>query len=411
MDKLTEHYAQLLGLGEGWQVERVDLDLTAQRVEIRLGRVAGAAVCCPDCQTVRPLKDHAPERRWRHLDTMQFETVLVARVPRTNCPDCGVLNTAVPWAEPHGRFTLLFEAFAIHVLQAAASVEQARRLLRLDWHAAQSIMTKAVERGLAGRELEHVTHVGIDEKNFGRGHDYVSVLTDIDGRRVLEVAPGRTREAADSLWNTLSDPQRRQVRAVAMDMWPAFLGSAAEHVPQAAVVHDKFHISQHLGEAVDRVRRAEHQQLRRAGDERLTGSRYLWLTKEENLSAERKAAFQDLKDSSLKTSKAWAIRELFRDFWEQPSEADGRTFFGDWHAWAVRCRLPPMVKVAQMLRRHRERIVTWFQHPISNAAAEGFNSRIQALKSAARGFRNFANYRTRILFFCGRLPLRPTSRQ
>jgi len=223
--------------------------------------------------------------------------------------------------------------------------------------------------------------------------------------------PGRTREAADSLWNTLSDPQRRQVRAVAMDMWPAFLGSAAEHVPQAAVVHDKFHISQHLGEAVDRVRRAEHQQLRRAGDERLTGSRYLWLTKEENLSAERKAAFQDLKDSSLKTSKAWAIRELFRDFWEQPSEADGRTFFGDWHAWAVRCRLPPMVKVAQMLRRHRERIVTWFQHPISNAAAEGFNSRIQALKSAARGFRNFANYRTRILFFCGRLPLRPTSRQ
>jgi len=322
-----------------------------------------------------------------------------------------VLNTAVPWAEPHGRFTLLFEAFAIHVLQAAASVEQARRLLRLDWHAAQSIMTKAVERGLAGRELEHVTHVGIDEKNFGRGHDYVSVLTDIDGRRVLEVAPGRTREAADSLWNTLSDPQRRQVRAVAMDMWPAFLGSAAEHVPQAAVVHDKFHISQHLGEAVDRVRRAEHQQLRRAGDERLTGSRYLWLTKEENLSAERKAAFQDLKDSSLKTSKAWAIRELFRDFWEQPSEADGRTFFGDWHAWAVRCRLPPMVQVAQMLRRHRERIVTWFQHPISNAAAEGFNSRIQALKSAARGFRNFANYRTRILFFCGRLPLRPTSRQ
>lgn len=409
MDRLSEHYALLLGLGDDWLVDNVDLDLPCQKVTIELSRNTKTPVCCPECQQQRPLKDHAAERTWRHLDTMQFETVLIARTPRTNCPDCGVLNTDVPWAEPHGRFTLLFEAFAIRVLKAAASIEQGRQLLRLDWHAANTIMTRAVERGLERRELDELTHVGMDEKSFGKGHNYVSVMTDIDGQRVLEVAPGRTKEAAETLWNTLSDEQKAKVKAVAMDMWPAFMTSAAEHVPDADIVHDRFHISKHLGDAVDKVRRDEHKTLKADGDERLTGSRYLWLTNEENHSDKQADEFESLKGAQLKTSRAWAIRELFRDFWDQPGPYTGRLFFTKWYVWAVRCRLKPMVKVAKMLKRHLERIVTWFQHRITNATAEGFNSRIQSLKSAARGFRNFANYRTRILFSCGRLDMKPDS--
>ena len=190
-------------------------------------------------------------------------------------------------------------------------------------------------------------------------------------------------------------------------MSAAFLGSTQEYAPHADVVHDRFHLSKHLGEAVDRVRRAEHKALKQAGDERLTGSRYLWLTNEENLPEERAATFEQLKNANLKTSRAWAIRELFRDFWEQPGEFTGRSFFKEWYAWASRCRLKPIVAVAKMFKKHLDRIVTWFRYPITNAAAEGFNSRIQSLKSAARGFRNFDNYRTRILFFCGKLKLQP----
>ncbi|MEX0724943.1 MAG: ISL3 family transposase [Planctomycetaceae bacterium] len=257
------------------------------------------------------------------------------------------------------------------------------------------------------RDLDEIRHVGLDEKSFGKGHDYVSVMTDIDGGRVLDVAPGRTQEAADSLWKTLSEDQKAQVQAVAMDMWAAFINSAEQHVPHADIVHDRFHIAKHLGEAVDQVRRAEHKALKQAGDERLTGSRYLWLTNEEHLSEKKAAVFEDLKDSKLKTSRAWAMRALFRDFFEQRTEAKGRAFFKQWYAWASRCRLKPMVKVAKMIKRHFERIVTWFSHRISNASAEGFNSLIQALKSAARGFRKFENYRTRILFFCGKLDLYP----
>jgi transposase len=407
MNTLAEHYARLLGLGDDWQVTDVQLDLPSQSVSIRLQQAPGAPCRCPDCGEVRPLKDHAPQREWRHLDTMQFETILEARIPRTNCAQCGVLNVDLPWADPHGRFTLMFEAFAIQVLQAAGSIEQGRRLLRLSWHAAQDIMTAAVQRGLESRNLEEITHVGIDEKSFRRGQSYVSVMTDIDGRRVLEVTPERTGEAADKLWNTLSEEQKEQIEAVAMDMWPAFISSAEEHVPEAAIVHDKFHISKHLGEAVDKVRRAEHKALKREGNDRLTGTRYLWLTKAKNLSEERAATFEELKKAKLKTSRAWAIRDLFDDFWEQPGEYTGRAFFSDWYAWASRCRLKPLVKVAKMLKRHLDRIVTWFMHSITNSTAEGFNSRIQSLKSAARGFRNFDNYRTRILFFCGRLQLQP----
>ena len=419
MDKLSEHHAQLLGLGDSWLVDDVDLDLANQKVVIQLSRNPDAPVCCPECEQERPLKDHAAKREWRHLDTMQFETVLAARTPRTKRPDCGVLNVKVPWAEPHSRFTLFFEAFAIRVLQAASSIEQGRQLLGLCWSSANDIMTQAVERGLKRRDLDKVTDVGAaallttfdDEKSFGKGQDYVSIMTDIQGKRVLEVVPERTKDAADSLWKTLSDEQKEQIQAVSMDMWQAFMSSAAENVPNAKIVHDRFHIVKYLNEAVDKVRRAENKALQAEDDERLKGSRYLWLTSEENQSDEQSARFESLKTAQLKTARAWAIRELFEEFYDQAGESGGREFVKDWYSWAVRCRLQPVVKVAQMIKRHLDRIVTWFEHPISNGPAEGFNSRIQSIKAAARGFRKFANYRTRILFFCGKLDMRPAMRQ
>ena len=401
------HYARLLGLDDSWQVVDVELSLEEQRVQVWLEAAPGQAVRCSECGAERPLKDHAPERSWRHLDTMQFETVLITRVPRTNCPECGVKTCSVPWAEPHGRFTLMFEAFAIRVLQAAANTEPARKLLKLSWRSVQNIMDRAVERGLALRELDEVKHVGMDEKSFGRGQDYVSVMTDIDESRVLEVSRGHDEEAANELWDTLSQEQKDNVAAVAMDMWQAFENSAVRHVPKADIVHDRFHISKHLNEAVDKVRRQEHKALKKDGDETLKGTKQLWLFNPENISDEHWEEFEALKDMELKTARAGAIREQFRWFWEYQYAGNAKKFFRLWYQWASRCRLEPIKKVAKMLKRRLANILTWFRHHISNGPAEGFNSRIQSIKSAARGFRNFNNYRTRILFFCGKLELLP----
>lgn len=199
MEKLSEHYGLLLGLDDSWEASEVELDLEGQRVEIRLTH-RGGPVNCPECRTACSIADHAPERSWRHLDTMQFETVLRAATPRANCPRCGVKTIAVPWAGKHSRFTLLFEAFAVRVLQAANNVKRAAALLGLDWDSVHRIMERAVERGLARRSLDEVRHVGVDEKSFGRGHDYVSVLTDLSGARVLEVSQGRDQAGADALW-------------------------------------------------------------------------------------------------------------------------------------------------------------------------------------------------------------------
>ena len=408
MESLKSHYRALLGLNEFWIVTDVQLDVSGKRVTIRLEFV-GNHVECSDCSASCTMKDHAPERSWRHLDTMQFETVIVARVPRSQCEKCGVKTIAVPWADRHSRFTLLFEAVAIEVLLAASSIKAAASLLRLGWGSAHAIMERAVDRGLVARYLDGLRYVGIDEKSFGRGQDYVSVMTDSQASRVIEVVAGRTEESANELWKSLTEGQREALEAVSIDMWQAFENSVVKHAPGADIVYDKFHIAKHLNESVDKVRRAEHKQLKTQGDDRLTGTRQLWLFHPENLVESRQDELEALRKQQLKTARAWGIKDYFRWFWHYPNADAAREFFKDWYAWAIRSQLSPVKKVAKMLKKRLGNILTWFSHPISNASAEGFNSRIQSLKSNARGFRNFDNYRTRILFFCGKLRLKPHS--
>lgn len=407
MDPLSNHYHRMVGLDGNWSIADVDLNTDSQTLTLVLEYI-GKRVVCPECDQACAKKDHAAERSWRHLDAMQFQTILTARVPRSSCEACGVKTIAIPWAGKHSRFTLMFEAFAIDMLLAARSVQAAAIMLSIDWSTAQNIMERAVERGLQRRSLDDVKHVGIDEKNFGKGHDYVSVMADIDGSRVLEVAPERTIEACDSLWNTLSEKQLENIQAVAMDMWQAFETSTRKNVPNARIVYDRFHISKYLGEAVDKVRRAEHKGLMKVGDERLKGARYSLLFNPENLTEEKDDQLNAIVKSTLKTGRAWQLKELFRYFWEETDAVGGRAFFERWYSWAIRSRLEPIKKVARMLKGRLERILTWFTSPISNSTSEGFNSRIQAIKSAARGFRIFEHYRIRILFFCGKLDLKPT---
>jgi transposase len=405
--ELQKHYALLLGVGSPWEVKNVELKLAEKKVEIELGWQWGAPAKCPECGRECSIHDCAPERIWRHLDTMQFTTLIRARAPRSDCPEHGVKTTEVPWAAPQGRFTLLFERFAVEVLLASATISQACELLGISWDTAQEIMRRAVERGLERRQLEDLKHLGMDEKSFKRGQSYVTLLTDLDQSRVLDVVQERTTEAADQLWETLSAEQKQTVEAVAVDMWEPFIRTIEKQVPEADIVHDRFHVSKYLGEAVDQVRRQEHKELMAQGDERLKGTRQLWLYNPENFSPEQRVEFSALKDLHLKVARAWAAKEMFSQFWEYQQEGWARRFFKDWFGWVSRSQLKPVVEVAQMLKRHLDNLLTYLKHHITNAVTEGLNSKIQSLKSAARGFRNFRNYRIRILFFCGKLNLYP----
>jgi transposase len=405
--ELQKHDALLLGVGSPWEVKTVELKLPEKKVEIELAWQWGAAAQCPECGRACSIHDCAPERTWRHLDTMQFATLIRARAPRSACPEHGVKTMPVPWAAPQGRFTLLFERFAVDVLLASASVRQACELLGIGWDAAHEIMCRAVERGLERRQLEGLKYWGMDEKSFQRGQSDITLLTDWERSRVIDVVAERTTEAAGQLWQTLTPEQKPAVAAVAVDLWEPFIQTIQKEAPAADIVHDKFHVSQYLGEAVDKVRRAEHKELMAQGDETLKGTRQLWLYNPEHFNAEQAGEFSALKDLHLKVARAWAAKELFRKFWGYQEEGWARRFFKDWYGWVSRSRLQPVIEVAQMLKRHLENLLTYLKHHITNAVTEGLNSKIQSLKAAARGFRNFKNYRTRILFFCGKLDLYP----
>jgi len=408
----VELYRQLLGLDTPWTVTRVELKVTEQRVEVWAGHAEGVRWACPACAAELPLYDHAEERTWRHLDSCQFQTYLHARPPRVECPTHGVRQVRLPWAEPRARFTTLFEQLAIDVLRET-DVTGARRILRISWDEAWEIKRRAVARGRARRRAHVPARLGVDETAVARGHDYLTLVCDLDAGTVEYLAEERKQASLDGYFIGLPLAERSQIRAVAMDMWEPYVQSIHTHVPQAEgkIVFDVFHILQHMNEAVDRVRRQEHRLLRAQGDETLTGSKYVWLYGEENVPDHHQARFTELTRRGagrrLKTARAWALKESLRDLWRCRSRVAAEAQWRWWYGWATRARLKPVLEVARMIKRHLANVLTYFRHRITNAMSEGIASKIQALKKAANGFRNRDHFQTAIYFHCGGLDLYP----
>ena len=403
--KDTALYEHLLGIKTPWSVKRVDLSMSEQRVTVEVVLKKGQIWADPTNAQARAHVNGWSEREWRHLDTCQFETIIKARVPQLKYSDGTVEELAVPWAERYSRVTTLMEAFVLKLLEACQNTKKVCALCGLSWHTVNAIMIKGVQRGMQRRQADAISHLGLDEKSTERGHSYASILTDIDRSRVLDVMPGRTLSAASDLLGTLSPEQRAGVKAAAMDMWPAFMSAARNCLPNADIVHDRFHVSKYLNDAVDAVRRQEHRTLLKAGTSPLTGSKYAWMRRHADGRSSEAVSFRALNQLNLKTSRAWRIKENFSQFWLYRQTAAARRYFKSWAKHAMRSQLAPVKKVVKMLRRHEQGLLNYSAHRITNACAEGFNSAIQLIKANARGFRNFTNYRARILFHCGKLEM------
>lgn len=404
----TELYRHILGLESPWTVSKVELSTKDRRVDVWATHKKNASFSCPDCGRPAGLHDHAEERVWRHLDTCQFETYLHARVPRVNCTTHGVRQANVSWAEPRSRFTLLFERFAIDVLKET-DVAGGAKILGLSWDEAHLLMARAVARGQARKSKQIPALIGIDEKAFAKHHKYMSLVCNLETGTVEHVVEGRTEASVFSYFAPFTLADVAAIEAVAMDMWRPFINTVIRCVPDAheKIVFDRYHIVAHMNRAVDIVRRAEAKALRADGDETLTGSRYLWLYGAENVPEHRQAAFDDLKAQSLKTGRAWAIKEMLRELWDCPSREEAIAFHRRWHFWATHSRLAPVIKVARMVKSHLPNILSYYAHRVTNAASEGINSAIQTIKKRAFGYRNPENFKTAIYFHCGGLDLYP----
>lgn len=408
--KDTNLYQQILGDTSPWHVSSVRLDASAKTVEIEMAMSGDDLWGCPECGC--RMRGHGTERRkWRHLDSCQFKTFLVADVPRVNCPDHGTQTVKVPWSEARGRFTALFERFAID-LMLACSTKQAAELLQISWDQADGMKQRAVVRGLARRADEPVRRVCVDEKAVGRGQNYVTVVSSLDtGRaRVLYMGDGRKRATLDGFWLAMSAERLEGVDAVAMDMWQPFWDSTVTHVPQGVekIVHDPYHLATYMNKAVDTVRRAEHAALQYRDDDALKGSRMLWLYGEENVPSKWIRRFRKLaSNTKLKTARAWAVKELWRDFWKSPDQDSAAQTFKEWYREAMATRLEPVKKVARMFKAHLRNILTYFRLRISNGPAEAINSRISELVLQSCGYRNRERFKNDVFFHLGGLNLYP----
>ena len=392
----------MLGLQGSWYIKSVTLSKEIKQVTVEVALRKGLVWADPTNRTARAHINGWTERQWRHLDTCQFKTIIKARVPQLKYSDGTVKELPVPWADRYARVSLSMEAFVVELLQACPNIKSVCSLTDLSWKTVDTIMKKAVERGLTRRAQVPMEHLGLDEKSIEKGHSYASILTDVSGSRVLNLVRGRTQEAAQELLETtLSQEQRAGIEAVAMDMWPAYMGAVRETLPKASIVHDKFHVVKYLNECVDQVRRREHRAMSAAGFSPLVGTKYSWMRNFKDKRSSEAVQFRALHQMNLKTSRAWTIKETFAHFWTYHSISAASSFFTEWSNNAMRSKLEPV----KMLRRHLDGLLNYTRYHITNATAEGFNSVIQLIKTNARGFRSFESYRARILFHCGKLDL------
>jgi transposase len=401
-------FRRILGVEAPWTVARVDLDVKRQRIDVWLEHGGIGSFACPQCGKKLSLYDHKEEREWRHLDTMQLQTWVHARMPRVECPDHGVKQVEVSWAEPGSRFTKFFERFAIDVGQET-DTKGASKILRLSWDEAWGIQERAVERGIARKPPLVLRLMGVDEKSVGHGQQYATLVYNLEKGTVEWIGEERKKETLDRFFQTLTQEQRTAIEGVALDMWDPFITSTLEHVPGAKekLVFDRFHIMKHANEGVDKVRKSENRELWKDGDPTLKGSKYIWLYRGENLPEKYQDRFAALQALHLKTGRAYALKEALAELWSYVSPGWARSYWKRWYFWATHSRLEPMKRVAAMIKDHLTGVMNYFAHRITNAVAEGLNSKIATIQKMAYGYRNKSHFRTAVLFRCGGLDLYP----
>lgn len=397
-------FTAALGLTPPWRVVRVDFDQQRAQLDLRLDFPTGSRFACPakDCdQHACPVHD-TTAKTWRHMDFFQHKAFLHARLPRVRCPEHGVRQVGVPWAREGSGFTLLFEALLLQ-FAAAMPVRKVAEMTREHDTRIWRVLDHHVGAARACADHSQVEQVGMDETAAARGQDYVSIFADMDRGRVLFATEGRDGETVARFAADLRahGGYPEAVGHTSSDMSTAFIAGIGEHLPNAAMTFDRFHVAAKLSEAVDEVRREEVKTR-----PELVRTRWLWLKNRSNLSAKQQTELYALTRPSarLATARALRWREDFQAFYDQPADyAD--EYLRRWCYGAKRSRLQPVKDFVAMVERHRDGILAWHVSRLNNGLLEPINSLVQAAKARARGYRSKRNMITMIYLIAGDLTL------
>jgi transposase len=408
--KDIELYKKLLGVKPPWVVSDVHLELVQRSVSIIVAYDKAVPVACPECGGQASIYDHQ-KRKWRHLDTMQFKTIIECEVPRARCEEHGVKQLPVPWAESNARFTALFEALVIGLL-GETSISGTAELVGLSWDEVDGIQERAVKRGLKRRKKRPLEHIGIDETSFQKRHEYVTVILDRQRDVVLDVLDDRKAESLEQWFRRRPCGHLASVQTLTMDMWDPFILAVRGCIPEAdkKICFDHYHVARHFGKALDKVRAQEHRGFVAAeGESPLTRTKYEWQKNSFRLDNRSRRHFMALSRMNLKTSRAWRIKETAAMLWNYSYRSAADKAWKNLLGWISRCRLEPVKKVGKMLRSYLWGVINAIIARVSNAMLEAKNSRIQWIKKMACGFRNRKRFRMAILFHLGGLNLMPKS--
>ena len=286
----VELYRQLLRIEAPWEVQQVKLSVSEQRVDVMVGHAKGVRWPCPECGAELSCFDHAEQRAWRHLDSCGFLTWLHARPPRVCCPATGCARCICrgPSRMPlHGAVRAPRDRCA-----QGDRYHRGVQYLHISWDEGWHLMERAVARGMARKERRVPGLMGVDEKAAAKGQRYLTLVCDLESATVEYIADERKQASLDGYFEALTEAERAQIKAVAMDMWEPYVNSVCAYLPdpEEKIVFDRFHIMKHMVESVDTVRKREHRALSAEGLDLLAGSKYLWLYSQENLPSATRSA-------------------------------------------------------------------------------------------------------------------------
>jgi transposase len=393
-------FAQALPLPHPWTVTSSALEGKPKKLTLTVDLVEGTKLLpCSCCGEQSRIHDRR-ERRWRHLNFWQYETELIAPVPRTDCSKCGVHQVEVPWARPGSGFTLLFEAWAL-LLAREMAVSEAAETLGIQDTRLWRVLTHYVDKAHAIADWSKLVRVGMDETSRRKGHRYVTCFADLDNGNLLYMTEGRDAATVGAFAAELTAHQGspKAIEEVAMDMSPAFQSGVAEHLPDSSMVFDRYHVMALAGKATDEVRREVARE--EGGLEK--GAMWSLRGNKERLKAEQLEQRERLCRDYAKLGRALSWRECLADTWKYTTRDEAEAHLEMVYSWGRRCRMEPIKKLCITLKRHWDGILDYYRNSTTSAIMEGLNSRLQLARRRARGYRNWKNFRTIAYWIAGSL--------
>jgi len=364
---------------------------------------------CANCGKPGNTYDHQPKPRYfEFIPIWGFVVYLSYVMRRVNCIDCGVKIEQVPWARGKAQQTLAYQVFLSRWARRLSWKEVADSF-NTTWGKVYRAIQSMVEFGLKNRNLDGITAIGVDEIQFGKGHNYVTVVYQLDQgqKRLLHVTQGRSIKSFLRFFRMLGKERTAQIQYVCSDMWRAYLRVIKKKLPHALHILDRFHIVKKLNEAVDGVRKEETKEMKNKGFEPiLKSSKYCFLKNEENLTESQQHKLNELLQYNLKTVRAYLLKESFQAYWQYLSPYWADRFLTLWCKRAMRSRLEPMKKFVKTVRRHQPLMMNWFKAKkvYSSGTVEGLNRKVNLVTRKSYGFKSYETLEIALYHAMGGLP-------